>query len=177
LAAQALVERARCRALYSGDLSKSIGELGQFTTDPWRSKPAAPLAIVQLAVWLRGQNKDAEALGHLAKFRSDYGKRANADPAPRGLLAYHHGLLLHDAGNRAEARDAFGEAIKLTPDSTEGADAVLRWALCRKEEAVTAKTDEDFARLFLEAAVALDEHAGRIKDQQHLSDIRRRLLV
>jgi TolA-binding protein len=132
--AQALMERARCRVLYGGDLNKSINELMAFTNDPLRMKPCAPLAVIQVGAWLYGQNRGAQALPILAKFAADYNKRPDARADMRGLLAYHHGVLLMHNGKLAEAREQLTDALKLIPYHAEAADAAVRWTQCREEE-------------------------------------------
>jgi TolA-binding protein len=196
LQALALVERARCRALYGGDVNKSITELRQFANEPLRSRPAAPLAIMQAAAWLRAQNKNPDALTLVAKFADEYGKRPNADAGMRGLLAYHHGLALQEAGKFSDARAALSEALKLIPDKTEAADAAVRWALCKKGEAApiqesikklllnpiaankekAKKLSEDVDKLLAEAATFLDAEADKLKDKRSAADARARML-
>jgi len=126
LQAQALLERARCRVGYGGDMIKSMAELRQFLVEPLKQTAAAPLAVVQLATWLRTQNKHGEAVAMLFAFNVDYAKRKGASPAMLGLLAYHKGLAMRDAGQLVPAHNAFAEAVKLIPDQAEGLDAALR---------------------------------------------------
>jgi cellulose synthase operon protein C len=196
LQALAFMERARCRVLYGGDQNKSITELRQFANDPLKTKPAAPLAIIQAAVWLRDQNKNADAVSLISKFAYEYAKRPQSDPMMRGLLAYHHGLALHAAGNLQEAVLAFEEAIRLIPGKTEGSDAAIRLAVCRKDE--TAPTRETITRLWqnpvaasqanarklsekiekilAETAAFLDAEADKLKDRQPPPEVRARML-
>jgi TolA-binding protein len=195
LQALALMERARCRVFYGGDLNKSITELRQFANDPLRTKPAAPLAIVQATAWLRGQNKNAEGLALVAKFAEDYRKRPSAEPAMRGFLAYHHGLALQAAGKFGDARAAFDETLKLIPNTTEGADGAVHWAQCRRGEAAplqetikkllinpiaankekAKKLGEEVDKLLSEAATFLDAQADKLKDKPSAAEARARM--
>jgi TolA-binding protein len=193
---QALLERARCRVGYSGDLNKSMQELRQFLVDPLRQSAAAPLAVVQLGAWLRQQNKHAEAATTVANFAAEYRKRKTHDPAMVGLLAYHQGLALRDANQLPAARDAFAETMKLIPDQTEGLDAALRWAQCRKDQGTPAleqaknllasanPKDQQRGKQLLaegltsrqEAVAHLEKEIDRLKDRQPAPDALARML-
>jgi outer membrane protein assembly factor BamD (BamD/ComL family) len=196
LQALALLERARCRALYGGDQNKSITELRAFLNDPLRSKPAAPLAVVQITSWLRDQKKNPEALGIIAKFAEDYAKMPNPDAGMRGLLAYHHGLALQAAGKPGEARAQYALALELIPDRTEGADAAVRQALCKKDEALQLRDNmqkllsnpssasqekgrklrDEMTKLLREAVNFLDAQADKLRDKPAAAEARARML-
>jgi TolA-binding protein len=196
LQAQALLERARCRVGYAGDLNKSIQELRQFLVEPLKQTSAAPLAVAQLSVWLRMQNKHAEAATLVAAFAIDYKKRKGHDPALAGLLAYHQGLCLRDAGQLAAAQNAFAEAGKLIPDQPEGLDAALRWAQCRKEQTnplldqarnlLTSANPNDKTQgqqllkqalgMRQEAAAHLEKQIERLKDKQPVPEALAKIL-
>src|SRR5262249_5555835 len=77
---EAIVERAKWIA-QSGDVNTAINELRQFTKDQPQSKAAvAPMALVQLATLLRGQNKAAEAATVLAQGRQQHEANLLKDP-------------------------------------------------------------------------------------------------
>jgi TolA-binding protein len=193
---QALLERARCRVGYSGDINKSSTELRQFLVDPLRQTPVAPLAVVQLTTWMRGQNRHAEAATIIATFTTDYAKRKGAEPQMLGLLAYHRGLALQGAGQLVPAREAFQDALKLVPDQPEGYEAAWRSALCRKDqstpllqqaknllESANPKDQQKGQQLLnealemrREAVLHLDKHVDRLKDKQPLPDAVGRML-
>jgi TolA-binding protein len=192
LQAQALMERARCRVLYGGDIVKSTTELKAFANDPLRLKPCAPVAVVQAAVWLRGQNKNGEALALLDKFHGDYSNRKDADPVLLGLVAYQHGLAQRDAGQPALAKVSLAAAARLLADQAEGADAAMRLALIHKDEAAKlaeqasrlAATDpvkahnlkEDARKAQIQAGALLDAQAEKIKGKPAQADVRARIL-
>jgi TolA-binding protein len=173
---QALLERARCRVAYSGDINKSSTELRQFLVDPLRQTPVAPLAVVQLATWLRGQNRHAEAAGIVATFAVDYAKRKGAEPALQGLLAYHRGLALRDAGQLVPAREAFEDALKdqSTP-LMEQAKNLLASANPKDQQKAQQLLSEAL-EMRREAVAHLDKHVDRLKDKQPVPDVVGRML-
>lgn len=65
----AVLERARCIA-QAGDVNGAANELRRFTNDPaLKAAPVAPLALLQLATYLRGLNRLNEAIDLLAQCR------------------------------------------------------------------------------------------------------------
>ena len=91
---QAVLERAKCIA-YSGDKNGAINELRRFTQDPLRQNTqVASIAVLQLAVLLREQNKAEEAANLLAEARQRYepalnnkdNERIRSALSPRRLL-------------------------------------------------------------------------------------------
>src|SRR5205823_5481194 len=69
--------------------------------------PVAPMALLNLATLLRGQNKAAEAADVLAQARQAHEANLQKDPARAGwvfLLQYHQGVALREANKRPEAR-------------------------------------------------------------------------
>src|SRR5262249_24108108 len=64
--AQPIFERAKVLAA-QGDVNGAVNELRRFTNDPLRNSRPGPLAVVQLATFLRGQNKAADAVAVLAQ--------------------------------------------------------------------------------------------------------------
>src|SRR5581483_7164697 len=99
---QAVLERAKCMAA-AGDANGAANELRRFTNDPLKQAPVAPLALLQLATLLRGQNKAAEAAEVLNQCRQQHEANLQKDPARAGwiaLLQYHQGVALREAGKR-----------------------------------------------------------------------------
>src|ERR1700686_1834604 len=66
--AYATFERAKC-ITQAGDMNTGINELRKFTNDPLKQTPPAPQAILQLATYLRTQNKAPEAVEVFVKNR------------------------------------------------------------------------------------------------------------
>jgi TolA-binding protein len=136
LQAQAVLERAKCIA-QGGDPNGAINELRRFTNDPLKQAPVAPLALLELATLLRGQNKAAEAADVLDKARQQYEANLQKDPGRAGwvaLLQYHHGVALREAGKRAEARAVLDKVVKEAAGRPEAFEAALRWGQSLKEE-------------------------------------------
>ncbi len=136
-APQASFERAKCLAAQK-DVNGAMNELRRFTnTDPLKNSPIAPMALLELATLLRGQNQAAQAADVLAQCRQQYEAKLQADPARAGwvpLLQYHQGVALREAGKRAEARAVFDVVVKQAPDRPEAADAALRFGQCLKDD-------------------------------------------
>lgn len=135
--AHAAFERAKCIAL-AGDLGTGIGELRKFASDPLRQSPVAPQAILQLATYLRSQNKAAEAVDVFAKNR-DFLEATLAKDGDKGatmiaLLRYHHGVALREAGKLSEARAIFENVVKMGLQRIEATEAALRVGQCLKDE-------------------------------------------
>jgi TolA-binding protein len=132
----ALLERAKVIA--ATDLNGAINELRRFQNDgTLKAAPVAPMALLQLATYLRGQNKAQEAADILARCRQENEERLRNDPARAAwvpLLQYHHGLALKEAGKRAEARGVLENVIKGSPNRPEAAEAALRWGQSLKDD-------------------------------------------
>ncbi len=136
-APQASFERAKCLAAQK-DVNGAVNELRRFTNDGrLKNSPIAPMALLELATLLRGQNQAAQAAEVLGQCRQQYEAKLQADPAHAGwatLLQYHHGVALREAGKRAEARAVFDLVVKQAPDRPEAADAALRFGQCLKDD-------------------------------------------
>jgi len=133
---QAVLERAKCQA-QMGDPNGAMNELRRFTTDPLKNASAAPMALVELATLLRSQNKAAEAAGILAKAREQHEPALMRDPQKAeelGVVRYHHGVALREAGKLAEARNVFDQVMKQSANRPEAADAALRYGQCLVDE-------------------------------------------
>lgn len=196
---QAVFERAKCLA-EQGDRNGAVNELHRFTQDPLRAARVAPLAVVHLAVLLRGQNRAADAANFLAQCRQQHEAAFPGDPERAGwaaLLQYHQGMALKDAGKLPEARAIFEQVSRQSADRPEAAEAVLRWGQCLKEEAIAKLTASQKAqtqarhpdesataqknvaeakRAVLEALSFLDAQAEQLKPRAPESDVRARLL-
>ena len=66
--AYATFERGKCITL-AGDINTGINEMRKFTADPLKQTPVAPQAVLQLATYLRAQNRVPEAVDVFAKNR------------------------------------------------------------------------------------------------------------
>ncbi len=138
LRSNAYFERAKVLNL-AKDTNGAINELRRFRgEEPYRSSPVAPMALLQLATLLRGQNNFNEAIEVLAKVRQEQEANLLKDPARAGwvaLLRYHHGVALREAGKRSEARAIFDLVVKETPERPEAAEAALRSGQCLEDDA------------------------------------------
>jgi TolA-binding protein len=77
----AAIERARSM-MQAGDPNPAIANLRRFAAGSLKKTPVAPLAILQVATWLRGQdNRQAEAVRVLVQCRKDYEAALLKDPA------------------------------------------------------------------------------------------------
>ena len=173
-APQAIFERARVMGL-AGDVNGAMNELRRFSNEPLKNAPVAPMALLQLATLLRGQNKPAEAAEVLNQCRQAHEAKLNQDPARSGwvaLLMYHQGVALREAGKRAEARALLDQVVRQTPDRPEAAEAGLRAGLCMKDDAQLkiAAAEKKLAMPGLKpedvaaAGKALDEGVKDLKD-------------
>jgi len=136
LIGQALLERSKAQAA-GGDANGAINELRKFTGDPWKRTEAAAMGLMELATLLRSQNRAAEAADMLAKSRPELEPELAKDPKRSnwvGLLRYHQGLALREAGKLPEARSLFDMVIKQSANTPEAMEAALRFAQCLKEE-------------------------------------------
>jgi cellulose synthase operon protein C len=194
----ALIERAKCMA-QTGDVNGAVNQLREFTRDPLQKTPVAPMALVQLATLLRGQNNPAEAVNVLAKGRQQYEQELLKDPERANwaaVLQYHHGVALREAGKFPEARAAFDLIVKQAPNRPEALEAGLRWGQCLKEEgagklaaarkllaeakqppqtAAGTKLRDEGLRLLRDAVTHLERHAEQLK-KQPTGDVRARTL-
>lgn len=133
---QAVFERAKSMG-QAGDLNGSMNELRRFTQDPLKAAPVAPMAVVQLAMLLRGQQKYAEAAELLNTCRQAHETTLLADKARAEwvpVVRAIHGLCLKEAGKFADARAVFQQIASQTPNRPEGIEALLRIAQCSIEE-------------------------------------------
>ncbi len=135
--AQGTFERAKCIGL-AGDLNGAVNELRRFTTDPLRQyTQVAPMALVQMATFLRAQNRPAEAADLLAKGIPQHEANLNKDPERSfwvGLMRYHQGVALREAGKLPEARALFEGVLKSSAGRPEANDAALRLGQCMLDE-------------------------------------------
>ena len=119
------------------DVNGAMNELRRFTTDPLKNSPSAPMALLDLATLLRGQNQAAAGGRRAGAVPAAVRGEAARDPARAGwvpLLQYHHGVALREAGKRPEARAVFDQVVKQAPDRPEAADAALRFGQCLKDD-------------------------------------------
>ncbi len=136
-APQAIFERAKCLAAQK-DVNGAMNELRRFTNqDPLKNSVVAPMAALELATLLRGQNQAQQAADVLAQTRQQWEAKLQADPTHAAwvtLLQYHHGVALREAGKRQEARAIFDQVVKAAPDRPEAADAALRFGQCLRDD-------------------------------------------
>jgi TolA-binding protein len=198
--AHATFERAKC-ITQAGDMNTGMSELRKFTTDPLRQTPVAPQAVLQLATYLRTQNKPAEAVDLLIKNRDFLdgmlAKDQEKGPAMAALLRFHQGVALREVGKLPEARAMFESVVKVGAQRPEGIEAALRIGQCLKEEGqlrlemarklkTSVKKPEEMANVqkfndegykFLrDAVVYLETQSDQIKTSTTLQEIRGRML-
>jgi tetratricopeptide (TPR) repeat protein len=132
---QAVLERAKCIA-YQGDKNGAINELRRFTQDPLQQNTqVATIALLQLATFLREQNKAEEAAKILADARQRHEPALNNKDNERiALLRYHQGVCLQEANKPAEARAQLDSIAPLVPGKPLAAEAWLRSGQCRIAE-------------------------------------------
>jgi TolA-binding protein len=139
----AVLERAKVIA--ATDPNGAINELRRFQNDGnLKAAAVAPMALLQLATYLRGQNKAPEAADVLSKCRQENEEKLKNDPARAAwvpLLQYHHGLALKEAGKRPEARAVLENVIKGSPNRPEAAEAALRWGQSLKDDGLLKIAD------------------------------------
>jgi TolA-binding protein len=198
VAPQARIERAKCLA-QMGDVNGAVNQLREFTRDPLQKTSVAPIAIVQLATLLRGQNNPVEAANVLAKARKDHENDLLKDPQRAqwaAILQYHHGVALREAGKLPEARAVFEQTIRQAPGRPEALEASFRWAQCVKDEgaqklqlaaklhaaakkpeetSAASKVRDDGVRVLHEAAKHLEKQAEHLQKQPG-GDLRARTL-
>jgi tetratricopeptide (TPR) repeat protein len=173
LAPNAVLERARCQA-HGGNVLHAVYELRRFTSEPLRSAAIAPMALLQMATYLRAQNKAGEAADVLAQARQQYEDSLRRDPARAGwfpLMQYHHGLALKEAGKHSEARNVLDQVLRQSAGQPEAAEAALRWGQSLKEDGLQKLAE---ARKILSRSYAKGEEvtAANLALQTALKDIR-----
>lgn len=197
--AQAVFERAKVMAAM-GDVNGAVNELRRFTNDPLRQyTQVAPMALIQLATYLRAQNRAAEAADVLAKGRSVHEAALAKDPQRAywpGLMRYHQAVALREAGKLPEARGLFDAVIKASPNRPEANEAALRLGQCLKDEGQRRLEEaaklrgsarkEDRAKVLQltaegtktlrEAVAYLESQADRLKKQEAQQDVCARML-
>jgi TolA-binding protein len=195
---QAIMERAKCIAL-QGDVNTAMNELRQFANDPLRTSRVAPMALIQLATFLRSQNKAEEAAGILGKAREQHEGNLAKDAEYSswiGLLRYHHGVALREAGKLPEARGVLELVGKANPGRPEAVEAALRIGQCLRAEglqrldaarklrssgkkedvAKAAPVSDDGLKSLRGAAGFLEAQVEQFKKSETLPDIRARML-
>ena len=198
--AHATFERAKC-ITFAGDMNTGIGELRKFTTDPFRQTPVAPLAVLQLATYLRAQNKPNEAADVLAKNRefleSVLAKSPDKGPAMIALLRYHHGVALREMNKLREAREMFETVVKMGIQRIEATEAALRVGQCLKDEgqqqlevvrklkanakkpeelAIVQKQTDEAYKFIRDSVTYLETQSDQIKASPALQEQRARML-
>jgi TolA-binding protein len=136
LAPQAIFERAKVMAL-QGDVNGAMNQMRRFSADPLRQTPVASVAAINLATFLRAQNKPVEAADLLHKVRDVWEGKLNESPANLSLvllLRFHQGVALREAGKLGEARGFFDSVQRQAPKSPEGIEASLRFGQSLKDE-------------------------------------------
>jgi TolA-binding protein len=196
----AVLERAKVIA--ANDVNGAVNELRRFQNDGnLKAAPVAPMALLQLAMYLRAQNKAPEAADVLAKCRQENEEKLKNDAARAAwvpLLQYHHGLALKESGKRAEARAVLEGVIKGSPNRPEAAEAALRWGQSLKddglakvadaqkrlanpgqkpeEKAAATKALDDGLKYVRDAVAYLETQAEGLKNRQPPAEARARML-
>jgi cellulose synthase operon protein C len=197
--AQATFERAKVMAL-ANDVNGAINELRRFTNDPLKQyTQVAPMALIQLATYLRATNRAPEAADVLAKGRAIHEGNLSKDPERAswvGLLRYHQGVALREAGKLPEARALFDMVVKTSPNRPEANESALRLGQCLKDEGQQRlesaaklrgsgkKEDQAKANQLVvegvktlhEAVAFLEGHAEKLKKQETQQDVCARML-
>lgn len=140
LAPQAIYERARCLA-FAGDKGGATNELRRFTQAPLKDTVVAPMAMIQLATYLREQNRAEEAANTLATYcqQSEPSLAKDAERAKLiPLLKYHQGIALQEAKKFDAAVKLFQEVTQQTPNTPVALEAHLRSGQCRITQTKTA---------------------------------------
>jgi TolA-binding protein len=134
---RAALERARCIA-QAGDPNEALNRLRAFSIAPLDKETVAPLAVLQRATLLRGQeNQAVNAAKLLGQCRKRYEKELLADPARAAwapLLQFHHAVALQESSQVAEARPLFEALIQQYPDRPEALEAVIFRGVCLRDE-------------------------------------------
>jgi cellulose synthase operon protein C len=130
----ARLEMAKCMVLL-GDSKSAINELDRFQRDPYRTKPVAPLAIVQLSSLLRAGNRAIDAV-RISKECLAMDKRTSSRTTVRTEwfvpLRYEYGLAIMETGEFAEANAVFSDLVKKYPRTPEGVNSLWRSGQCQR---------------------------------------------
>ncbi|MDP6634736.1 MAG: tetratricopeptide repeat protein [Phycisphaerae bacterium] len=136
----AMLEQAKCMVLL-GDSKSAINELDRFQRDPYRSKPVAPLAVVQLSSLLRTSGRAIDAERIARECRALHEKAMAQDPRRAAWISglqYEHALALMDTGKLPDARAMFESLTKRYPKKPEGVNALWRAGQCQRRELLAA---------------------------------------
>ena len=142
LVPMAVFERAKCMIGVHGP-NHAVNELRRFQNDPYRKSRIAPLALARLSSLLRSQNRAAEAVGILAKYRAEHEPALLKDPDRSewaAMLQYEHALAIKDSARPGEldklteARKMLEALIQQFPGRPEAVNAMWRASQCRREE-------------------------------------------
>jgi len=137
---QAAFERARCLALAQNP-NEAIERLRRFTHEPLIKEPIAPLALLQLATLLRGQeNRAVDAAQGVGGGSRRLEKEIQGDP----LASFVDAASAFASWSRpvrsqpiAQARVVFESLIK-DYRTDRAAEAALFWGQCLREESIQA---------------------------------------
>jgi TolA-binding protein len=124
LRAVAEYERANSFAL-AGDVPTALSKFPRFHAAPLGNAPIAPMALLREAQLLRQLGRAPEALNVLVECRTKHEETIKKDPSRASwvpLIRYHHGLVLKDVKQPAEAAKVLQSVIQEYP-STELAKA------------------------------------------------------
>lgn len=192
----AVFERAKVLAS-QGDVGNAMNELRRFQQEPLKSARVAPMAMIYLATFLRGQNNFAAAIDVLQKTQEQYEASLNADPTRSSWvhsIRFHHGIALREAGKFPESRALFQGVFGPAPKTPEGIEAALRFGQSMKEEGLlrveagrkmlanpkdapnAAATINDGFRLIREGAQFLEQRFDLLKDLTGANEPRARML-
>ncbi len=169
----ALLERAKVIA--ATDPNGALSELRRFQNDgTLKAAPVAPMALLQLATYLREQKKAPEAADVLAKCRQENEEKLKNDPARAAwvpLLQYHHGLALKEAGKNAEARNVLEAVVRTSPNRPEAIEAALRYGQSLQDDG-KRKVDEARKRLANPSLKPEEKAAANKALHEGLKDVR-----
>jgi cellulose synthase operon protein C len=173
IAPQAILERAKVLAR-SKDIGGAINELRRFLHDPLKNAKVAPLAVLNLATLLRGQNNAPEAAKVLGECRQQHEQLLLKDPARAAwvpLLQYHHGIALRESGKRQEAKVLLEQVVRQSAGRADTADAALRAGQCLKDDG-KKKIDAAKARLLQPNLSAGDRANAEKMLDEGMKDVR-----
>src|SRR5207302_1928792 len=111
--------------------------------------PTAPMGVLQLAGYLRTQNKGQEAADLLGQCRQQHEQNLLKDPARAAwvpLLQHHQAVALQEAGKLPDARTIFDGIIKQYQNAPEASEAAVRIGQCLRDES-SVKLEEAKKRL------------------------------
>jgi tetratricopeptide (TPR) repeat protein len=130
-------ERARALAA-AGDAGSAMNDLRRYqSSDPYRSSPNAPLALLRLSTLLRAQGNAAEAVSVMNKCRSDHEAALAKDPARAdwvAMIRYEQAVAVKENRKLPEARAMFEAVAKEFAGRPEATNATWRAVQCRREE-------------------------------------------